>query len=208
MKYAKYLMLGIFIVIFLIQGIPTAQSQQSIQIVLQCTDDHATTSALNQSAEILSGRLKDYGIEKFKIEIVIEKSQLRIQIFEPRNVENMTALLTAKGKLEFRDENGNSLLDSNYISSAETRKSDFPEGFAVYISFNESGSKIWAEATKKNINKSIAIVIDEVVYSAPKVMEEIKDGKCMITGDFSMEKAVKFTALVKNGELPLNFERK
>lgn len=76
----------------------------------------------------------------------------------------------------------------------------------IIISFTKEGAKIWQEMTKRNIDNSIAIVIDNEVYYAPKVIFEIKDGKCRISGDFSTNEVNKLISLINNGELPLNFE--
>ena len=57
-----------------------------------------------------------------------------------------------------------------------------------------------------NFYKSIALVMDNKVYYAPKVMEEIKNGRCKISGDFSVKEAKMLISLIVNGELPLDFE--
>ena len=58
---------------------------------------------------------------------------------------------------------------------------------AVSMSMNTDGARRWAQLTKHNIGKSIAIVLDGYVYSAPNVNNEITGGNSQITGHFTPE---------------------
>jgi preprotein translocase subunit SecD len=64
---------------------------------------------------------------------------------------------------------------------------------------------LWAEATRKNLNKSIAVVLDNQVIYDPLVREEISNGSCIITGNFTAEELQYFSILGNNGELPVAF---
>ena len=61
----------------------------------------------------------------------------------------------------------------------ETRRND------LLISFTRDGAKKWADLTRRNSGKDLAILVDNRVYAAPRVMMEIKEGKCRISGNFS-----------------------
>jgi hypothetical protein len=56
--------------------------------------------------------------------------------------------------------------------------------YDIFISFSEEGARQWADLTGANVGRSIAIVFNDLVYAAPRVMESIRHGKCMISGDF------------------------
>ncbi len=73
---------------------------------------------------------------------------------------------------------------------------------AVDMSMNAEGSRKWAKITRENINKSIAIVLDNYVYSAPNVNVEITGGKSIIEGNFTMEEAKDLANILKAGSLP------
>jgi len=75
----------------------------------------------------------------------------------------------------------------------------------IEIRLKQSAVELWADATKCNIGKTIAIVLDNDVISAPKVMGEIKGGHLSITGNFTQAEAKYIASLGNNGELPLNF---
>jgi preprotein translocase subunit SecD len=66
----------------------------------------------------------------------------------------------------------------------------------VEISFNLKGARKWAEMTRNNIGKTIAITIDDRVYALPTVMAEIREGRAMISGLENEETAVKISAVL------------
>jgi|GEM_PF-391107 len=78
-------------------------------------------------------------------------------------------------------------------------KSTKPNKNVVEINFNLKGSKKWAEMTRNNIGKTIAITIDDQVYILPTVMAEIREGRAMINGLENEETAVRLSAAL-NGE--------
>jgi SecD/SecF fusion protein len=72
----------------------------------------------------------------------------------------------------------------------------------ISIVMNNEGSRIWKRLTSDNVNKSIAIVIDNFVYSYPKVASEIPNGKSTITGNFTDSEAEDMATILKTGMLP------
>ena len=81
-----------------------------------------------------------------------------------------------------------------------------PNHYALMIKFNQFGKTDWANLTKTNIGKSIAMVIDNKVYSAPRVITEIKNGSCQITRNFTLKEITCLKSLINNAELPLDFK--
>jgi preprotein translocase subunit SecD len=73
----------------------------------------------------------------------------------------------------------------------------------IGIEFDSEGGKMFAQLTKDNIGRQIAIFLDGQVISAPTVQAEITDGKAVITGDFSLEEAKKLAQRLNEGALPV-----
>lgn len=71
----------------------------------------------------------------------------------------------------------------------------------VDMVMNAEGSKAWARLTKENIGRSVAIVLDGMVYSAPTVQVEITGGRSQITGDFTPEEAKDLANVLKSGKM-------
>ena len=67
---------------------------------------------------------------------------------------------------------------------------------------NTDGARRWAALTKANIDKAIAIVLDGVVYSAPRVNGEITGGQSSITGSFTIEDTKDLANTLKSGRMP------
>ena len=71
----------------------------------------------------------------------------------------------------------------------------------VSMSMNPEGAQIWARLTKENEKRSIAIVLDGVVYSAPNVENEITGGQSSISGNFTIEEATDLANVLNSGKM-------
>ncbi|MDH6312631.1 SecD/SecF fusion protein [Parabacteroides sp. PFB2-10] len=76
----------------------------------------------------------------------------------------------------------------------------------VSMKMNAEGAKAWARLTKENIGKQIAIVLDEMVYSAPNVQTEITGGSSQITGNFTPEEAKDLANVLKSGKMAASIQ--
>ena len=72
----------------------------------------------------------------------------------------------------------------------------------VAMNMNDEGARIWKLLTGKNIDRSIAIVLDDYVQSAPNVLSEIGGGRSSISGGFSIEEAKDLANILQAGKLP------
>lgn len=72
----------------------------------------------------------------------------------------------------------------------------------ITMSMNNEGAKTWKRLTADNIGNQIAIVLDGYVYSAPRVNDEIPNGRSSISGNFSIEEAQDLSNILKAGKLP------
>lgn len=95
---------------------------------------------------------------------------------------------------------GKAPLEGDAITSARADFDQFgnPE---VSMSMNTEGARVWANLTKNNINKAIAIVLDGVVYSAPNVMNEITGGNSQITGNFTTDDTKDLANVLNGGKM-------
>lgn len=73
----------------------------------------------------------------------------------------------------------------------------------VQLSFTDSGTKKFADITKKNVNKIVAIVLDNIVIEAPKVNQPILTGDAVISGRFTKESATALSTALNAGALPV-----
>ncbi len=93
-------------------------------------------------------------------------------------------------------------LTGSLLSEAKVNlDSRFGEPY-VSISFNSEGAKIFDEVTAANVNKRLAIILDNSVYSSPVIRERISGGSAQITGSFTMDDAKDLAIVLKAGALP------
>jgi preprotein translocase subunit SecD len=91
-------------------------------------------------------------------------------------------------------------LTGKYITDATAENRDGKP--RVTMQMDEEGARIWGRVTGANINKQIAIVLDNVVYSAPNVQNKIEGGNSEITGSRDMTEANLLKIVLKAGALP------
>nr|MBP6231127.1 protein translocase subunit SecD [Paludibacteraceae bacterium] len=103
-------------------------------------------------------------------------------------------------KITSRD--GKAPLEGNAISDASSDFSQYSVNSNVSMTMNPEGARTWARLTKENIGRSIAIVLDNMVYSYPNVNTEITGGRSEISGDFTVEEAKDLANVLKSGRMP------
>ncbi|WP_099464389.1 MULTISPECIES: protein translocase subunit SecDF [Parabacteroides] len=92
---------------------------------------------------------------------------------------------------------GDVVTDANADFSQEAGRNEQ----LVSMTMNAEGAKAWARLTKDNIGKAVAIVLDDMVYSAPNVQVEITGGRSQITGNFTPEEAKDLANVLKSGKM-------
>ena len=107
--------------------------------------------------------------------------------------------------LKVTNRDGSPALSGDVVTDANA---DFAQGQMsrgstqeVSMTMNAEGAKEWARLTKDNIGNFIAIVLDDLVYSAPRVNSEISGGRSQITGDFSVQEAKDLANVLKSGKM-------
>ena len=72
----------------------------------------------------------------------------------------------------------------------------------ITMLMNTKGAKEWKRITGQNVGKSVAIILDNLVYSSPVVRDEIPNGRSSITGDFTIQEAKDLANILKAGKIP------
>jgi SecD/SecF fusion protein len=93
-------------------------------------------------------------------------------------------------------------LEGDVVVDARFNADDKSGGYEVLMEMNGEGASRWAKITDKNKGKSIAIVLDNRVYSAPTVQDKISGGSSSITGNFTFDEAKSLASILKSGKLP------
>ncbi len=281
MKTILFFLIAIFIFGIIATGFTNKANTKNI-ILIESVDKNVSPVTLSQSVEIISNRLKDYSSKKFEINVIPEKNQIQVVLYNNWNLKEVEKLLIQKGSMGFYETydkksltellNGDTkfyslfnnsidkdsatwigkatianvekvneylksigidkkckfawslnsensemllyalksdkgaILNGNDVESVKFGIDKKTQQYEVKINFKPSAVQTWAEATKRNMGKVIAVIIDNDVYYAPVVMSVIDGGKCIITGNLTKAQLLYFTALGDNGELPIDFK--
>jgi SecD/SecF fusion protein len=103
--------------------------------------------------------------------------------------------------IKVTDPSGKAPLEGDVIVSASDGYDNLGKP-DVSMQMNAEGTRIWADLTRKNVDKAIAIVLDDVVYSAPNVNNEINGGSSQITGNFTIEDTKDLANTLNSGKMP------
>ena len=103
-------------------------------------------------------------------------------------------------KVTSRD--GTAPLTGDVITRAENSYDQLNGKAYVSMNMNAEGTTVWARLTRENVGKIIAVVMDDYVYSYPRVNEEIPTGSSQISGSFTSQEAEDLANLLKSGTMP------
>jgi preprotein translocase subunit SecD len=98
------------------------------------------------------------------------------------------------------------LLTGDTITDARVRPGGQLEGPNVSVELDQRGAQIFGALTAANVGRKIAIVLDNIVYSAPVIREPIPGGHVQITGNFTYDDAHELAIVLRSGALPAPVE--
>lgn len=173
-------------------------------------------SALNSQVSPLFSLIKSqYGLvydvkDTSTINRILQRDDVKELI--PSNVKFLWSVKPTKSEAV----NGPEFLELHAIKTSRTGKApltgevitdarqdlDQRSRPAISMQMSAAGAKSWRNLTARNVNRRIAIVLDNYVYSAPNVEGEIPNGNSSITGNFSIDEAKDLANILKAGALP------
>ena len=103
--------------------------------------------------------------------------------------------------IKVTERNGKAPLEGDVITDAKDEFNQYSKPI-VTMAMNNDGARRWAQLTKQNIGRAIAIVLDNYVYSAPNVNTEITGGHSEISGNFTPEQTKDLANVLKSGKMP------
>ena len=112
-----------------------------------------------------------------------------------------TATIFELHAIKVTEPSGRAPLEGNVITSARDSYTQMGQP-CVTMQMNSDGARRWAQLTKANIGRAIAIVLDGTVYSAPRVNSEISGGNSEITGNFTIEETKDLANTLNSGKMP------
>lgn len=192
----------------------TGQKITSIEASKLKIDD-----SMNGLRDVIEKRINAFGVSESIVRTEYSKysDEYRLIVELPgiTNLDDAIKMIGDTPILEFKiietdEKNGTSTerlvdtgLNGNYLRKSILSFDQLTNKPQVVISFNEEGKKLFAQITKDNIGKQIAIFLDGEVISSPTVQQEITGGDATISGGFSVEEAKTLVKRLNSGALPL-----
>ena len=181
-------------------------------VVLEAVDDEKTEidkDAMNRLIEVLDRRINGIGVA----ESVIQKAGDRRVIIELPGLQNTEDAINLIGKtalMEFKLKNDDGTLGETLLTGSALKKADvsYDNLGRPQISFEmtQEGAAAFAKITRENIGKQLAITLDGVEQTAPRINSEIPSGNGVITGNYTVDEAKGTATLLNAGALPIKAE--
>ena len=190
--------------------------KQSLEIVRKRIDESGTKEPLIQRSGKKRILLQLPGVkdpERIK-DLLGKTAKLTFHIVDNDNISALQNNLAPFGKIivpDMYDENTKYLLDKRAVVGGENlvdAKGSFDqtEGHAVSFRFDTEGAQKFGKVTTNNIGKNLAVVLDGVVITAPRISSAITGGSGIITGNFNAQEASDLAVLLRAGALPAPLE--
>lgn len=180
--------------------------------------------AMSSLREVIERRVNVFGVSEPLVQTESSamsgavQNRLIVELPGVTDVKEATKMIAATPQLEFRvlpigvSPTSTDASSTNFIATGLTGRFlkrsqvSFNQNSlspSISIEFNDEGAKLFAEITKANINRPVAILLDGQIISAPNVREEIRDGKAEISGQFTVEEAKSLVRDLNLGALPV-----
>jgi len=199
---------------------PGLDLQGGVQAVLEADmsqiDPSLYNDALDSVKNVIERRVNFLGVTEPNIYSSVNNDKYRIVIELPgvTDTQKVVELLGQTAQLDFREENpdakdpkGTDLwlktdLTGKYLKRAQVGFDPRTGAPQVQLSFDEKGKELFAAITQRNINKRLAIFLDETPITAPTVNTAILDGEAVISGQFTLDEAKDYAIQFNAGALP------
>ncbi len=176
-----------------------------VYVVYEAVDYTPSEEEMNSAISMIQQRMDNNGWTE--AEVAAEgTNRIRIEIPGVEDAETAINEIGQTAHLYFLDPEGNVVVDGINVKDAK-RSTSSENGTpqpVVSLTFDDVGTKGFAEATQANIGKQIYILLDDQIISAPTVNTAILNGQAMITGNFTNDEAQKLADLIKSGSLPFD----
>lgn len=179
-----------------------------VSITYQTVEPNPTSTDMADTKYKLQKRVEGYSTEAEVYQEGTDK--INVDIPGVSDANKILEELGTPGTLEFQDPDGNVILTGDQVASAQvaqiTDSTTNAKSFVVSLTFNDEGTKIFAEETEKNVGKIISIIYDGKAVSQPRVKEAITGGRCQIDGMADYEEANTLATTIRVGSLPLELK--
>lgn len=163
---------------------------------------------MEQTKEVIRRRVDAMGLTEPNI-VLEGENRIRIELPGVKNADEAIEAIGKTAQLKFVKSNGEVVLTGNDVKNAEMTFSPQTNRPVVALELNSKGIEAFRLATKEvsqlpEPDNVIAIILDDEIISAPRVEQEIPNGRAIISGSFDVDSASNLAALIRGGALPVD----
>ncbi|MDD3773868.1 MAG: protein translocase subunit SecD [Patescibacteria group bacterium] len=177
-------------------------------------------SAVDSTLEVVRNRIDKFGVSEptIQAEQIAGERAVLVELPGIKDLEQAKQLIGSTAQLEFWEQ-GNTddktvvneylpgfiptKLTGKQLKKAQPTVNQQTQAWEVALEFNSEGAKLFADITKRNLGKPVAIVLDNQPVSVPTVQTEITGGSAVITGQFDAAEAKRLAIQLNAGALPV-----
>jgi SecD/SecF fusion protein len=176
---------------------------QTAQLEFKLLDEETGTDPWQLISQVQNSGKWQWGESRKKLNLALQNVLPQgTEIYFERNVDPQTGAET-KTPLLIKSP---VMMTGEMVKNAQVRVGgNFNEPY-VGLDLTGRGGKIFGQVTEKNVGKRFAIILDEVVRSAPVIREKILGGSAQISGNFTYEEATDLAIVLRVGALPAPVE--
>ncbi|WP_456476323.1 protein translocase subunit SecD [Oceanithermus sp.] len=190
-----------------------------LRVVLQTDNPNPDPDDLEKARLVIENRINGLGVAEPLIQVA-QPNRIIVELpgLSPDEQDKALKLIGQQAVLEFRlvkpeaQNKPTSELTLDDLGPVELKGSDLVDARVQFDRFNRpevaleftpEGAKKFADLTRNNIGRRLAIVLDGTIYSAPNIKTAITDGKAVITGINDLDEATQIALVLRSGSLPV-----
>lgn len=179
--------------------------ENAIELTILEDSSNFPADSLERSLAIISNRINEASHGMAEADVRLDgKGRINVQLPGIKSLQEAKSLITATGRLTFRI-NNRIVLDGTNLQDVRVNFDQNKRSWVISFQFKGDGAKQLAKITTENVNKQMAVYLDETMLMDPVIQDPIPDGAGIITlGGTPKEEVERYALLMKSGALPIS----
>lgn len=179
--------------------------ENAIELTILEDSSNFPADSLERSLAIISNRINEASHGMAEADVRLDgKGRINVQLPGIKSLQEAKSLITATGRLTFRI-NNRIVLDGTNLQDVRVNFDQTKRSWVISFQFKGDGAKQLAKITTENVNKQMAVYLDETMLMDPVIQDPIPDGSGIITlGGTPKEEVERYALLMKSGALPIS----
>lgn len=162
---------------------------------------------MDSTVYVIQQRLTDKGFPESTVQKINNNSGIRVEVPDVTDPEALLNLIGTPAELSFRGPDGVEFMTGKQVKTALPASDPDSGEPIIAFTLTSEGAQLFAEKTRDNVGRQISIYLDNDLIISPTVQNAITDGRGVINGMGTMERAQTIAAQIQSGSLPLTLRQ-